>query len=60
MDYGFGAVVYTVSISHGIAFSLIYAQTIGCILKWFLSGNQGKSLILIEKCQFGYRLYAFP
>ena len=33
--------VYTVSISHGIAFSLIYAQTIGCILKWFLSGNQG-------------------
>ena len=41
MDYGFGAVVYTVSISHGIAFSLIYAQTIGCILKWFLSGNQG-------------------
>ena len=41
IDYGYGPVVYTVSISHGIAFSLIYAQTIGCILKWFLSGNQG-------------------
>ena len=33
VDSGLIAVVFSISISHGIAFSLMYAQTIGCVIK---------------------------
>ena len=41
LDYGFIPLIFSLSISHGIAFSLIYAQAIGGVIKWFLAGNQG-------------------
>ena len=33
VDLGLTAVVLSISISHGIAFSLMYAQSIGCVIK---------------------------
>ena len=33
VDLGLTAIVLSISISHGIAFSLMYAQSIGCVIK---------------------------
>ena len=33
LDYGLTAVVFSLSISHGIGFSLIYAQAIGAVIR---------------------------
>ena len=33
VDMGLTAIVLSISISHGIAFSLMYAQSIGCVIK---------------------------
>ena len=54
IDYGLPALIYSLCIAHGIGFSLMYTQTIGCILKWFLNGNQGlMSSIAIGGYGFG-------
>ena len=51
LDHGLVAVVFSLSISHGLGFSLIYAQTIGTVIKWFLRGNQG---LMSSICVAGY------
>ena len=42
IDYGIYAVVITLSVSHGVGFSLMYAQAIGAVIKWFIGNRKGK------------------
>ena len=39
IDFGLPALIYSLCIAHGIGFSLMYTQTIGCILKWLQNGD---------------------
>ena len=62
IDYGIYAVVITLSVSHGIGFSLMYAQAIGAITNWFIGNRTGKKiciLITMYLCfffQFGFEI----
>ena len=42
IEYGIIPVVITLSIAHGIGFTLIYAQTVGSVIKWFIGNRSGK------------------
>ena len=42
IDYGIYAVVITLSVSHGVGFSLMYAQAIGTVIDWFIGNRKGK------------------
>ena len=41
IEYGIIPVVITLSISHGIGFTLMYAQTVGSVIKWFIDNRSG-------------------
>ena len=43
IDYGIYAVALTLSVSHGIGFSLMYAQSIGSVIKWFIGNRKGNA-----------------
>ena len=43
IDYGIIPIVFTLSLSHGIGFSLIYPPTIGTVIKWFIDNKSGNS-----------------
>ena len=42
INFGIYAVVITLSVSHGVGFSLMYAQAIGAVIKWFIGNRKGK------------------
>jgi hypothetical protein len=41
IKYGLVPVVFSMAVTHGVAFGLIYAQAIGAVIKWFLKDNKG-------------------
>ena len=41
IKYGLIPVVFSMAVTHGVAFGLIYAQAIGAVIKWFLKDNKG-------------------
>ena len=41
IKYGLIPVVFSMAVTHGVAFGLIYAQAIGSVIKWFLKDNKG-------------------
>ena len=47
IDYGIYAVVITLSVSHGVGFSLMYAQAIGAITNWFIGNRTGKKICIL-------------
>lgn len=54
IDHGLIPTVLTLSASHGIGFSLVYAQAIGAAIKWFLNSNKGlMSSIAVAGYGFG-------
>ena len=47
IDYGIYAVVITLSVSHGVGFSLMYAQAIGTVTNWFIGNRTGKKICIL-------------
>ena len=47
IDYGIYAVVLTLSVSHGVGFSLMYAQAIGTVIDWFIGNRKGKKICIL-------------
>ena len=41
IKHGLIPVILSMAVTHGFAFGLIYAQAIGCVIKWFLNENKG-------------------
>ena len=52
IDYGIYAVVITLSVSHGVGFSLMYAQAIGTVTNWFIGNRTGKKICILIICTF--------
>jgi len=54
IKYGLVPVVFSMAVTHGVAFGLIYAQAIGSVIKWFLKDNKGfMSSIAVSGYGFG-------
>ena len=47
INYGIYAVVMTLSVSHGVGFSLMYAQAIGAVINWFIGNRKGKKICIL-------------
>ena len=61
INYGIYAVVITLSVSHGVGFSLMYAQAIGAITNWFIGNRTGKKICILITTyvfffQFGFEI----
>ena len=57
IGYGIYPVVLTLSVSHGVGFSMMYAQTIGAVIKWFIGNRKGNKIcILVKNFQFGLEI----
>ena len=58
IKYGLIPVVFSMAVSHGFAFGLIYAQAIGCVIKWFLNDNKGfMSSVAVAGYGFGAAIW---
>ena len=58
IEHGIFPVILSLSISHGIGFSLIYAQAIGSVIKWFIGNKKGlMSSIAIGGYGFGAAIW---